>query len=127
MKYKVISGEVEELAKKYFWLAYEACTSPFGMGILQARDSVTEDQVFENVKTRGDYPGGAMGRADGEYYGDYVFGKMMKTGLRIQGQVVEINGAEPRFDYQSWCRSYPTQDALLAAAAKEADVELEAV
>ena len=120
--YKV-EGNVAELVKQYFWLAYAACGDPAGMGIFQARSSVTPDEVLNNVRTDGDYPGN-RNKDNGEYYGDYVFGSMMKTGIKVVDDTVVISDDEPRGDYQGWSGKYKTYGALLAAAAKEAEVKI---
>ena len=85
------SEEAQAVAKRMFWLAYEV-SSVVGAGFLQAREGATEDDVWENVNTRGDYPG----RADMESapqkapYGDYVFGRMMKWGCFLHGRNIRI-------------------------------------
>src|SRR6266446_1478173 len=92
-----------------------------GMGILQSHDRATKEEVLANVQDKGDYPKGANeipGFADkpGEMYGDYVFGRMMKLGLQWGKDFVEFRDSVPRPDYQSWCRKYPTYEALIQAA-----------
>ena len=122
-KYKVKKDDQRKLAKSFFWLAYQACGGPLGMGFLQARDSVTADDVINNVETSGDYHGDPH-TADGEYYGDYVFGRMMKTGLRFNGQEVSVDDEPARPDYQAWCHKYPSQNDLFMSAAADAGVDL---
>ena len=90
------------------------------MGILQARSSVTEEQVFQNVASNGDYAFNP--RTSDDLYADYVFGKMMKVGFKAKGKTVEISDNPPSIDYQAWCRIYPTTLALLEAAEKAAGV-----
>jgi hypothetical protein len=94
----------QQLAKRVFFLAYEA--SPvMGMGFLQARDGMTEEKVCEEYA-----------RGDG-YHADYAYGRMMKTSVVVRPNGVDINyGREPRADYQGWGRRYPTNAALLEAA-----------
>lgn len=95
----------EQIAKRAFFLAYEA--SPvMGMGILQAKDGVTEDQVWNEVSD-------GKGSADG----DYVFGRMMKLGLKWDAKSITVTyGKEPRADYQGWARKYKSSADLLEAA-----------
>ncbi len=110
----------EAVAREAFWLAWSACGSPAGMGFLRDNPGATRDQVWANARDKADYPGGAAipGFADkpGEVYGDYVFGRMMKLGLKWDADSVEFTDSAPRPDYQSWCRKYPTTEALVRAA-----------
>lgn len=46
----------EQIAKRFFFLAYNAAGPAGGMGVFQARRNVTEDDVWKNVNTAGDYP-----------------------------------------------------------------------
>lgn len=105
------------------FLAYQACGGPVGMGILQARGNVTKEQVWDNCRRAGDYPGGELMRRSkpGEVYGDYVFGRMMKCGFRWNETGIEVPEDTPRLDYQSWCRRYPTYAALIEAAMKSVE------
>lgn len=98
--------ENEKIAKRAFWLAYQA--SPvMGMGILQARNDVTEETVWEDVHEAG------SNSADG----DYVFGRMMKLGISWTPSTIEVNrGREPRGDYQGWAGTYRNSADLLEAA-----------
>lgn len=52
---------------------------------------------------------------------DYVDGRMVKLNLerKRDGWVVNVD-REPRSDYQSWMRMYPTNDALVQSATTEA-------
>lgn len=113
----------EAVVKKAFFLAYQACGSPMGMGILQARGGVSEDDVWANVREARDYGPGAdkiMGsNKPGKAYGDYVFGKMMKLGIDWDDKGLTVIGQDPRPDYQSWCRKYRTYKDLIEAAIKE--------
>lgn len=43
---------------------------------------------------------------------------MMKLGIKWDKDSVTIRDNEPRVDYQSWCRTYPTYQALFDAAIK---------
>lgn len=124
MKYKV-TGSVEELCKSYFFLAYKA-SNVFGMGLFQARDGATKEQVWRNVSTMGDYPTLLRVKRD-EPYGDYVFGRMLKLGIRIEGDCVLVPAMKPRLDYQSWCCKYKTYEDLILEAAIDAGVEIEEV
>ena len=116
-----------ELVKRAFFLAYNACGSAGGMGIFQARNNVTEDHVWKNVLTRGDY-GGAFGNDRPERpYGDYVFGRMMKMGCEFNEKegTVTISDSPTCWDYQSWCGTYKTYEALFVAAANDCGIPLE--
>lgn len=128
------ASKVVAVVKRAFFLAYNACGGTSGMGMLQARSNVTEDQVWKNVCTHGDYPGGVLnGMADaskGDAYGDYVFGRMMKLGIQFDPSAgtIEISDSAPRADYQGWSgRKYPSYKALVDAAAAEIEVTLSPV
>jgi len=98
--------ENEQIAKRAFWLAYQA--SPvMGMGILQKRDDATEETIWADVHREG------TNSADG----DYVFGRMMKLGISWTQDTIEVNrGREPRADYQGWAGKYKNSADLLEAA-----------
>ena len=103
------------LAKEMFWLAWEA-SRPFGAGMLQDRPDATHDAVWANVsgESATDYclpQGGSR-----EPRADYVFGRMMKMGLSIESDRLSWGEGALRPDYQSWCRKYPTYEALAEAA-----------
>lgn len=108
-----------EVCKRAFYLAYEACCPASSMGILQARSSVTEDDIWEQVtgQKAGDYciPQGSATRPTA----DYVFGKMMKLRVELFSYGIKVPDSEPRGDYQSWCWKYPAYQALFEAANKE--------
>lgn len=115
------------VVKRAFWLAWKACRRPFGMGFLQDNPNATEDDVWKCVCIARDYvPGSAslMG-ADkpDETYGDYVFGRMMKLGMKWGRDGVEIPDDPPRPDYQAWCTTYPTHEALVRAAIESLTTE----
>lgn len=93
----------ETLAKRCFWLAFQAARAA-GLGWLHATDAseATEDAVWSEVE-----------KDDRGYYGDYIFGRMMKMQLPREGEVPSRT-LQP--DYQSWCGTYGTYAALIAAA-----------
>ena len=82
MKIKV-NGTVtaEQFAKRAFYLAWQACGGPMGMGVFRDHGpGMTEEQVVSRAVNAGDYGGplpGVTNRA-GEIYGDYVFGRMSR-------------------------------------------------
>ena len=79
----------EAAVKRAFWLAWQACGGPLGMGVFQDHPDATEDDVWQNVGCQADYPGSTRESRPGEAYGDYVFGRMMK--LSIDWNVAEIS------------------------------------
>lgn len=107
----------EQVVKRAFWLAWQACGSTAGAGWIQDRPGADEDAVWNNIRTRGDYPGPARDKP-GEASADYVFGRMMKTFIRWDKNSVEVFEATPRRDYQAWAGRYPTYQALIEAAVK---------
>lgn len=110
-----IKDGLDKLLEQYFWLAYQACGGTAGMGCFQAKFDATPEQVLHNVETDGDYPGA---KSTNRYYGDYVFGRMMKLGIHVEGDRVTLPACEPQLSYQAWARVYPTYTALFNAAAE---------
>lgn len=104
---QITSKNPEQFLKLFFFKAYNA-SRVVGMGYMQARDNVTADQVFECVKP---LPG------DSTYHADYVYGRMMKLTAKVDGNTITISDDQPRPDYQSWCRTYPTYAKLAEAVA----------
>jgi hypothetical protein len=117
----------EQLLRRTFFMLYTACGGPLGMGFLQAKDSATEDDVWNNVARAGDYPGdrGAKQFARGAIYGDYVFGRMMKWGVDLSSDKKSFTVRDAPFnpEYQGFARTYPNQKAIFDAAMKELEVE----
>lgn len=97
----------ETIAKRAAFLAYNA-SIVVGMGILQARDNVTEDEVWAEVTYRNE--------GKNQIYGDYVFGKMMKFSLTWDEKEVKAHDHALRSDYQSWSIGYKTYKDLVQAA-----------
>ena len=92
----------EQIVKRALFLAYQA-SRVVGMGILSAQDGVTEEMLWEPQR---------LGWANA----DYAYGRMMKFSLRYNDKSIEPREGALRSDYQSWCREYPTYQALLDAA-----------
>lgn len=118
MRIKLHSTDPVAFIKRAYKLAYEACGGPFGYGILQARSQASEEDIFKNVCMAGDYP--CRHEPDPEktqkFYGDYVFGRMMKLGMRVIDGQVEINDAwgwTP--DYNAFAFKYPNAASLAKA------------
>lgn len=113
-----LSGK--DVAKRIFFLAYQA-SQVFGMGMLQARPNVTEENVWDNVNTAGDYPcdlSNEKSPTQVTLRADYVFGRMMKLDVTYTDKTITLSDSPPRPDYQSWCRTYHTTEALLVEAIK---------
>lgn len=124
MKIKV--EDPTRFVKKMFWIAWSACGGPTGMGHFQNNASATEYDVFSNVCTAGDYPGGSNEAID-SFYGDYVFGRMMKWGCRIVDGIVVMNSQEFRRDYQGFSGTYCDDNAIANAAAAELGINIEII
>jgi hypothetical protein len=110
-----------DVVKKAMYLAYEACGGTTGMGILQAVEGATEDDVWNNVLNKGDYPRDSNAKdspTSGSVYADYVFGRMMKLNLHWDKDGVNYPDCKLNPEYQSWSRSYMynTMEDLLVAA-----------
>ena len=120
-----MNAEHEKLVRRIFYLAWKE-SGVFGSGHLQDRGSTpTEDVVWrDGVINRSDYPVVAQDPTD-SVFADYVFGRMMKLHVTIEGEQIQVGraGEVPRADYQSWCRTYPTYDALKEAAIKSLEEE----
>lgn len=123
----VDATKTTDVVKRAFFLAYQACGGAVGLGVLQDRGGVTEEHVWGNVLTRGDYPT-LPGQTENPSrpYGDYVFGRMMKMGCKFTNSTgeIEISDSKPRGDYQAWCGKYPSHETLFVAAANSLGVQL---
>jgi len=106
------------VAKRAFWLAWQACGGTLGSGFLQDRADANEDLVWLNVIAAGDYPGSIKNPTD-KPYADYVFGRMLKVGMTLGSNTISIQDSAPHDDYQAWCTTYPTYRALIEAAIKD--------
>lgn len=108
MTKRVSTGDLsgERVAKRILFLAYEP-SAVVGLGILQARSRVGEDEIADHVE-------------GGWINADYVRGRMVKLwGFRYGPDWIEFDDeATPRPDYQSWAWKYPTNEALVLAAIK---------
>ena len=121
-KYK-IDGDLNTFLRAFFFLAYRAAGGATGMGTFQARSDVTPAQVLDNVRNSGDYPGESQ-NTDEHIHADYVFGRMLKVGLRVEGDEIIVASGEARPDYQGWARTYPKYEDLVKAAADESGTTL---
>lgn len=101
-----LTGEM--VAKRMMYLAWQACGGTQGMGFMRNHPEATEDEVWQNVRTRGDYVRIPGQDKPGEVYADYVFGRMMKMGLTYAADSVSWHDSTPRRDYQAWCGVYRT-------------------
>jgi hypothetical protein len=114
--------EAQTLAKRILFLAYEA-SSVYGMGAFQTRDAVTEDKVWTNTITKGDYGGFPANTKD--IYADYVFGRMMKLSFHVKDNTISYNGNDKtKLDYQSWGAKYKTYSKLFQAAIKSLEMNV---
>lgn len=104
------------------FLAYNS-SQVFGMGFCRQRDNVTEDDVFNNILNRGDYPSAFNLPVTG-LYADYVFGRMMKTRFETKHDKIVVLNEKLHPDFQSWCRAYRSYNELFNKAAKELNIEI---
>lgn len=107
-----------ETIREAFFLAYQAASPASGMGMLQARENPPREEIFQNVATEGDYPGGATRSGDNEFYGDYVFGRMLKLRLGVTENGVEVPTTEISRRYQGWANTYGSYEELVETAAE---------
>lgn len=133
MKYSA-STEDEGMAiiKRMFYLAWKACGGPVGMGVFQDRRlegrEATEEEVWRNVVGAEDYGGCKFSNREDEFYGDYVFGRMMKWGCRLDGTTIDIPERSPyRPDYQGFAHKYPSPLSLLVASLNSLGLEYQGV
>lgn len=106
--------EALNVAKEAMWLAWQA-SGVVGMGILQDKPGAMKEEVIKQTfRPQSDYAKEKNLPLEGS--ADYVFGRMMKTHFRINGDVVSFSNGEPRADYQSWVYTYRTYEALMDAA-----------
>ena len=110
-------ADVIPLVKRVFWLAWQACAGTLGSGFLQDQPGATENQVWDNVMNQGDYHGPPDSEPC-EPYGDYVFGRMMKLGVRFneKKKTVMVSEGKPDIEYQAWSGRYPSYKSLLEAS-----------
>lgn len=139
-------SKTKAVVQRAFYLAFLAAGAAVGMGVLQDRGGVTEEQVWKNVATRGDYGGGLIPGMDdaskGKAYGDYVFGRMLKLRIEFNESegTITFTDSAPQADYQGWSsgkprvaadvprtpgEKYPTYAALIEHAASQIGVTLE--
>lgn len=116
--------EAVNVASRALFLAYNAA-GVFGMGAFQAQENKSENEVFNNVLTGGDYPGRTQipNMTNCRLYADYVFGRMMKLVITINNNTLEFSDDKPRLDYQSWGSTYKSYIKLFKAAMKELNVK----
>lgn len=123
-----VENDAEDVIAEAFWLAYQSAGGARGMGALQENPNATKEDVWENVRNEGDYPGDPNA-SDGEYHGDYVFGKMLKLRLWNASEsswfgesknAVAVPNTEINRRYQAWASDYDTYEELI----READSNL---
>ena len=117
----------EQVLKRIFFMLYMVCGSPFGMGVLRAINNATEEDVWENVTRGADYPGdrGATEFAQGRIRGDYVFGRMMKWGVKLTEDAKAFTVLDNPFnsEYQGFSGTYPDNKSIFDAVMKDLGVE----
>lgn len=107
------------VVKRLLWLAWVACGGTSGYGFMKNNPGASEDDVFANVLSSGDYPGAQSHSLERGVHADYVFGRMMKLVVRVEGNTVILPDSKCTSDYQSWCHKYKTYDDLINAAIEE--------
>ena len=131
MEWHVRQQDLESVLKRIFWLAWQACNHPFRMGVFQDKSDATEDDVWSNVLSSGDYPGAhdkdikEILTIGGTIRADYVFGRMMKLTVEVVDPTTfRVSDYPPRQDYQGWTHEYVTYDRLVTRAGKLLGVTL---
>jgi hypothetical protein len=103
-------AKTEQLALVFMLTAYERCGSELGMGVFQ-----TVNNNMDGVTIRKHITGRSKGNTWMSFYGDYVAGRMVKTGISFEPTLglVEISDDVPRPDYQGWSSGIPTDPGAL--------------
>jgi len=118
--YRVSGCEPKALVSRMMYLAWKASRMT-GAGFLQNRGELSEDQVWQVMYEKEDYPGNSPFMSPnklGDVYADYVAGRMMKFRLKWTDDTIGTGNGPWRSDYQSFCCTYPTFNDLMAAALK---------
>lgn len=113
------------VASRAMFLAYNE-SLVFGMGILQAQNNKTENEVFNNILYKQDYPGSITQPPDMtniRLHADYVFGRMMKLSITINNNTIQYSDDKPNSGYQSWAYTYKSYDKLFKTAMKELNIK----
>ena len=93
----------DEQVKKMAALAVNA-SEPMGLGHFHFQPGETFKPEEFDIEDRG-------------IFLDYVQGRMVKLYIHKRGPGEwEVTDRKPTPDYQSWCRKYPTYEALIKAA-----------
>lgn len=123
---KIKTDNPQEFVKRAFWLLWNAIGGTTGMGCLQNNPDATEDDVFKNVCSSGDYA--CNTNKEGRFFGDYVFGRMMKWGCDItKDGDIDTSDFEFRNDYQGFSHLYTDNKSIFDATAKDLNVEFEVI
>ena len=101
------NAEALSVAKQALFMAYNA-SNVVGLGVLQEVSGATIDQVWD-----------VASHSPTKLYADYLFGRMMKLGVDILDNKIEVRDGANSQDYQSYARVYPTDKDLFEAAMKE--------
>ena len=101
---KIKTNNPEAFVARTFFLLWQAIGNTTGMGALQDRAGATEVEVLKHVDN-----------GQGSYYGDYVFGRMMKWGCEIEDGVIKFFEREHCQDYQGFAHKYRTDSHILDA------------
>jgi hypothetical protein len=112
------TNDVIRITSRALFLAYEA-SEVVGMGIYQARDNVTEGDLWSQCKSL---------NRDGSYrvYADYAYGRMMKTSFKITDTTITCSDSVSP-DYQSWCYKYSSYTELIRAAVESLGMKPDSV
>jgi hypothetical protein len=117
--------EAVNVASRALFIAYNA-SLVFGMGAFKAQENKTENEVFNNVITKGDYPGKLQSIPDMSnchLYADYVYGRMMKLKMTIVNNTIQFYDDKPKIGFQSWATTYKSYNKLFKLAMKELNIK----
>jgi hypothetical protein len=124
-------NDIEAFIKRLYFLAYQGAGRELGMGVFQARTNATEGEIYKCVCEKLDYPFTPEHEKQefkhGRYYGDYVFGRMIKFGCEVKDGVIGFHDRPFDPEYQGFARKYPSLTSLLDAVAASLNVSYEIV
>ena len=112
----------EVFISRAFYLLWKACGGTMGMGFLQDNPNATEEDVWLNVQSAGDYSFNTQ--RENRIYADYVFGRMIKWGVKTQGNKIIFYNRDFDIGYNAFAKVYKTDMEIIEATAKSLDTSV---
>jgi hypothetical protein len=116
VKIRIIGTDVQTFLKRAFYLLWLACEGTYGEGRKQDNPLADEQEVWENILSRGDYDFPPTDSPKHEIYGDYVFGRRIKWGCIYGDGVIRFTYPDPfkSSDHEFW-RDFETNKDIADA------------